>query len=62
LTATIVDPKWESMKPDERKHAAGAVMDVEVGKGIKSLILLDANGAAKAMVNETPNGRTVVLP
>jgi hypothetical protein len=62
LTATIVDPKWESMKPDERKHAAGTVMDVEVGKGIKSLILLDANGAAKAMVNETPNGRTVVLP
>jgi len=62
LTATIVDPKWETMKRDERKRAAGAVMDAEVGKGIKSLILLDANGAAKAMVNETPNGRTVVLP
>lgn len=62
LTATIVDPKWEALKPDERKRAAGAVMDVESGKGIKSLILLDANGATKAMVNETPNGRSVLLP
>jgi hypothetical protein len=62
LTATIVDPKWETMKPDDRKRAAGAVMDLEVGKGIKSLILLDSNGSAKALVNETPNGRTVLLP
>jgi hypothetical protein len=62
LTATIVDPKWESLKPEERKRAAAAVMDVEAAKGIKSLILLDSSGAAKAMVNETPNGRAVILP
>jgi len=62
LTATIVDPKWDTMKPDERKRAVGSVMDVEAGKGIRSLILIDANGATKAMVNETPNGRSLLLP
>jgi len=62
LTATITDPKWDTLSPDDRKKAASAVMDVEMGKGIKSLVLLDSAGNAKAMVNETPNGRTVLLP
>jgi len=62
LTATIVEPKWEAAKPDERKRLAGAVMDVEAQKGIKSLILLDSNGATRAMVNDTPGGRNVMLP
>jgi hypothetical protein len=62
LTATISDPKWSTMTPEDRKKAASAVMDVEIGKGVKSLILVDADGNAKAMVNETPNGRTVLLP
>jgi hypothetical protein len=62
LTATITDPKWESLSPDERKKAASAVMDVESAKGIRSLILLDGSGNARAMVNETPNGRTILLP
>jgi hypothetical protein len=38
------------------------VMDVESAKGIKSLMLLDDSGNAKAMVNDTPNGRVVILP
>ena len=62
LTATIADPKWEAAKPDERKRLAGAVMDLEVPKGIRSLILLDGAGATRAMVNETADGRMVLLP
>jgi hypothetical protein len=62
LTATITDPKWETLSPDDRKKAASAVMDLEQAKGVKSLILVDAAGNAKAMVNETPNGRMVLLP
>jgi hypothetical protein len=62
LTATITDAKWETLAPDARKKAASAVMDVEAGKGIRSLVLLDGAGNAKAMVNETPNGRVVLLP
>ena len=62
LTATIIDPRWESLSPDERKKTASAVMDVESGKGIKSLILLDGGGAARAMVTDAPSGRDVILP
>jgi len=62
LTATISDPRWNTLSPDDRKKAASAVMDVESGKGIKSLMLLDDSGNAKAMVNDTPNGRVVILP
>jgi hypothetical protein len=62
LTATISDPRWSTLSPDDRKKAASAVMDVEAAKGIKSLMLLDDSGNAKAMVNETPNGRVVLLP
>ena len=62
LTATISDPRWNTLSLDDRKKAVSAVMDVESGKGIKSLILVDGEGNAKAMVNETPNGRTVLLP
>jgi hypothetical protein len=62
LTATISDPRWETLSPEDRKKAASSVMDVETGKGIKSLILMDQAGNAKALVNETPNGRNVLLP
>jgi hypothetical protein len=62
LTATITDPRWEALSPDERKKALSAVMDLEVGKGIKSMILLDGSGATRAMVTEMPSGRSIVLP
>jgi hypothetical protein len=61
LTATITDGRWEAWSPEERKKAAAAVMDVEAQKGVRSLILLDASGAPRAMVTETPTGRSVVL-
>jgi hypothetical protein len=61
LTATISDPKWDSLAPAERKKTLSAVMDLEVGKGIKSLILLDVTGATRAMVTETPSGRSILL-
>lgn len=62
LTATISDGKWDTMSIDDRKKAAAAVMDVEAGKGIKSLTLLDKSGREAAAVNETPNGRVVMVP
>jgi hypothetical protein len=62
LTATITDPKWETLSAEERKKTVSAVMDVESGKGVKSLILLDASGSARAMVTEAPSGRSIVLP
>jgi hypothetical protein len=62
LTATISDPKWDAMSIADRKKAAAAVMDVEAQKGIKSLTLLDKSGHESAAVNETPNGRVVLVP
>jgi hypothetical protein len=62
LTATISDPRWETMSTEERKKAASAVMDLEVGKGIKSMILLDPTGGTRAMVTELPAGRSIILP
>lgn len=62
LTATISDPKWDAMSIDDRKKAAAAVMDVESQKGIKSLTLLDKNGREGAAVDDTPNGRRVIVP
>ena len=62
LTATISDGKWDTMSVDDRKKAAAAVMDIESGKGIKSLTLLDKSGREAAAVNETPNGRQVMVP
>ncbi len=61
LTATIVDPKWAALPAEERKKTASAVMDIESPKGVRSLILLDPAGAPRAMVEETPLGRTVML-
>ena len=62
LTATLSDPKWESMSREERKKAASAVMDIEAGKGIHSLVLLDDGGKMRAMVTETAGGRNVIIP
>ncbi|HEY2743939.1 MAG TPA: hypothetical protein VGL86_04935 [Polyangia bacterium] len=62
LTATVADPRWDSMSRDDRKKAVSAVMDIENGKGIKSMVLLDGNGATRAMVNEGPNGRSISIP
>jgi len=62
LTATLSDPKWESMSREDRKKAASAVMDIEAGKGIHSLVLLDDGGKMRAMVTETAGGRNVIIP
>ena len=62
LTATIADPKWDSMSVPDRKKTAAAVMDVEAAKGIKALTLLDGSGHEAAAVHETPSGRIVMVP
>lgn len=62
LTATITDPKWDTMSRDDRQKAVNAVMDIEMSKGIKSLVLLDGNGKMRAMVTETVGGRNVSVP
>jgi hypothetical protein len=62
VTATITDGRWASMSADDKKKTASSVMDVEAAKGIKSLTLLDENGKARALVNETPDGRVILLP
>ena len=62
LTATITDPKWDALPPEERKKVASQLMDLEAGKGIRALMLVDPRGATRAIVSETPGGRTVVVP
>jgi hypothetical protein len=62
LTATISDPKWDGLSRADREKAVSAIMDVETGKGIKSLILLDAAGKPRAMATETPGGRNISVP
>jgi hypothetical protein len=62
LTATIVDPKWDSLSAVERKKVASQLMDLAAAKGVRALMLLDANGATRAIVSETPNGRNIVVP
>jgi len=62
LTATITDPKWDTLSSEKRKVVASQLLDAEAPKGIKALILLDPGGGTRAIVTETPGGRTVVLP
>ncbi|MDB4967853.1 MAG: hypothetical protein JWN44_3542 [Myxococcales bacterium] len=62
LTATITDPRWDSLAVADRKKVASQLMDLEAGKGIRALMLVDPNGATRAIVSETPNGRTIVVP
>jgi hypothetical protein len=61
LTATIADPRWQTMSQDERKKAVTAVMDIENSKGIRALVLIDANGMPRATVVEGPSGRSVTV-
>ena len=62
LTATITDPRWESLSRDERKKLVGQVLDVEEPKGIRALSLLDGNGRLRASATVGPDGRVVVIP
>jgi hypothetical protein len=62
LTATIADPRWDAMTVDERKKTAAQLLDIEAARGIKALILVDKNGAKRATVTDTANGRNVVVP
>jgi hypothetical protein len=62
VTATITDGKWGSLSPADKKKAVSGVMDVEVPKGVRSVVLLDEDGKTRAMADETPDGRVIVLP
>ena len=62
LTATITDPRWDTLPVDDRKKVASQLMDLEAAKGIRALMLVDPGGATRAIVSETPAGRTVVMP
>jgi hypothetical protein len=62
MTAVIMDARWDTMSPEERRAAVSGVMDIEIGKGIKVMTLVDKAGTAKAIVNEAPDGRSIVLP
>ncbi|HWE31203.1 MAG TPA: hypothetical protein VHB97_24520 [Polyangia bacterium] len=61
LTATIVDPRWDSMSQDERKRTVGSVFDIEYTKGIRAITLLDAAGNSRALAGEGPDGRFVMI-
>ncbi len=62
MTAVITDGRWDTMSPEDRRAAVSGVMDIEIGKGIKVMTLVDKAGNAKAIVNEAPDGRNIVLP
>lgn len=62
LTATIADARWAGMSRAQRRQTASALFDVESAKGIKVLTLRDASGATRAMVTDSPDGRSVILP
>jgi hypothetical protein len=62
LTATISDGRWDTMSPEERRTAVSSVMDIEAGKGIKVMTLIDKAGNARAIASEAPDGRHIVLP
>ena len=62
LTATITDPRWDTMTRAQRQQTASALFDLEAAKGIKVMVLRDVGGNTRAMVTETPDGRTVVIP
>ena len=62
LSATIVDPKWETLSAEDRKKVAGQLFDQEAPKGIHTITLSDEKGATRALISDGPNGRTVVIP
>ena len=61
LTATIVDSRWDTMSVEERKRAVAGVFDVEAGKGIRAITLLDSAGNSRALAGEGPDGRFVMI-
>ena len=61
LTATIIDSRWDSMSLEERKRAVSAVFEIEYGKGIRALTLLDSAGNSRALAGEGPDGRFVMI-
>lgn len=61
LTATIVDPRWDTMSTEERKRAVASVFDIEFTKGIRALTLLDGAGNSRALAGEGPDGRFIMI-
>lgn len=62
LTATITDSRWESLPRDERKKLVGQVLDIEEGKGIRAINLVDGNGRLRASATVGPEGRNITVP
>jgi hypothetical protein len=62
MTATITDPRWETLPVEERKKLAGELLDAEAPKGIRAISLVDASGRTRASVSDGPEGRIILVP
>jgi hypothetical protein len=61
MSATIVDPRWESLPVEERRKLASDLLDAESPKGIKAIQLVDGGGRIRASVTDGPERRVVVI-
>jgi hypothetical protein len=62
LSATIADPKWDSLSKEDQKKLALQLLEQELPKGIHLITLSDDKGATRALISEGPTGHTAVIP
>lgn len=61
ITAVVVDPRWNTMKPDERRQTVEAVLSRLEPEGVKTLILRGTSGDIRATASTVGGRRSVVL-
>jgi hypothetical protein len=61
MSATITDPKWDSLPKEEQKRLALQLLDQEAPKGIHTITLSDEKGATRALISEGAGGHNTAL-
>jgi hypothetical protein len=62
MSATITDPRWETLSKEEQKKLALQLIEQEAPKGIHTITLSDDKGATRALLSEGPNGHVAIVP
>ena len=61
LTAQISDPRWNSLKKEERQRIATEMFDREAKKGIEAITLIDNNSEVRAIVSRQKGQQLLVI-
>lgn len=59
LTARIVDPKWEGMKPEDQRKLAEDIFELLIPRGIQAMTLIDRSGYVRVQAVDVGGNRRV---